>query len=160
MPRKISEFEREEEESARRYKSNYKTENNLLEQKVNTPKNAKKLPTDKRHKDDYKRVKGNMQKSRSDLIVNPKTGKREITTNMTINKGLTTKDKIILKNFIINTIDNNSKNNIIKDNCLFEIELYYDELNDIIIKDVYIRDGMSKRVYDGIKESIALLLDE
>jgi hypothetical protein len=33
-------------------------------------------------------------------------------------------------------------------------------LNDIIIKDVYIRGGMSKRVYDGIKESIALLLDE
>jgi hypothetical protein len=47
-----------------------------------------KLPTEKRHKDDYKRVKGNIQKSRSDFHVNKKTGKREITTDMKIRKGL------------------------------------------------------------------------
>ena len=105
-------------------------------------KSATKLPTEKRHKGDYKRVKGNIQKSRSDLKVNPKTGKREITTNMKIRKGLTPKD-----------------NDIIKDDCIFEIELYYNKLNNIIIKDVYIRDDMSRRVYDGIKKSITLLLD-
>jgi hypothetical protein len=49
---------------------------------------------------------------------------------------------------------------LIKDDCIFEIELDYDELNNIIIKDVYIRGGMSRRVYDGIKKSISLLLDE
>jgi hypothetical protein len=126
-----------------------------LKSKSTTP-----LPTEKRHKDDYKRVKGNIQKSRSDLKVNPKTGKIEITTDMKIRKGLTAKEKGGLKNFINNIINNNSKNDIIKDDCIFEIELDYDELNNIIIKDVYIRDDMSKRVYDGIKKSIALLLDE
>jgi hypothetical protein len=141
------------------YKENEKNGTLTKPTKV-VKKSTTKLPTEKRYKDDYKIVKGNIQKSRSDLRVNPNTYKREITTNMTINKGLTNKDKTSLKNFIINSINTNSKNDIIKDNCIFEIELDYDELNNIIIKDVYIRDGMSKRVYDGIKESISLLLDE
>jgi hypothetical protein len=67
-------------------------------------KSATKLPTEKRHKDDYKRVKGNIQKSRSDLRVNPKTGKREITTNMNIRKGLTTKEKAGLKKSILKAV--------------------------------------------------------
>jgi hypothetical protein len=146
--------EAEEDDEIKRFLEKKKAQN------AKNAKNATKLPTEKRHKSDYKQVKGNIQKSRSDLRVNPKTDKREITTNMTINKGLTTKEKAGLKNFIIDAIDNNSKNNIIKDDCTFEIELYYNELNDIIIKDVYIKDGVSKKVYDGIKESISLLLDE
>jgi hypothetical protein len=63
-----------------------------------------KLSTEKRHKDDYKRVKGNIQKSRSDLHVNKKTGKREITTDMVIHKGLTTKEKAGLKKSILNAV--------------------------------------------------------
>jgi hypothetical protein len=63
-----------------------------------------KLPTEKRHKDDYKRVKGNIQKSRSDLHVNKSTGKREITTNMTIHKGLTAKEKTGLKKSILKAV--------------------------------------------------------
>ena len=63
-----------------------------------------KLPTEKRHKTDYKRVKGNIQKSRSDLHVNKKTGKREITTDMVIHKGLTTKEKAGLKKSILNAV--------------------------------------------------------
>ena len=69
-------------------------------------KNVKpsKLPTEKRHKDDYKRLKGNIQKSRSDLRVNPKSGKREITTQMTIHKGLTAKEKAGLKKSILKAV--------------------------------------------------------
>jgi hypothetical protein len=67
-------------------------------------KNATKLPTEKRHKEDYKRVKGNIQKSRSDLHVNKKTGKREITTDMVIHKGLTAKEKAGLKKSILNAV--------------------------------------------------------
>jgi len=67
-------------------------------------KSATKLPTEKRHKDTYKRVKGNIQKSRSDLHVNKKTGKREITTDMTIHKGLTAKEKAGLKKSILNAV--------------------------------------------------------
>jgi hypothetical protein len=67
-------------------------------------KSASKLPTEKRHKDTYKRVKGNIQKSRSDLHVNKKTGKREITTDMVIHKGLTTKEKAGLKKSILNAV--------------------------------------------------------
>jgi hypothetical protein len=63
-----------------------------------------KLPTEKRHKDDYKRVKGNIQKSRSDLHVNKKTGKREITTDMVVHKGLTAKEKAGLKKSILNAV--------------------------------------------------------
>jgi uncharacterized protein with WD repeat len=156
----IQKARKEVQESAGAYEAS-KARIAEFKKKIAEKKSTEKLPTEKRHKDDCKCFKGNIQKSRSDLHVNKKTGKREITTNMTINKGLTTKDKIILKKFIINTIDNTFKNNdIIKDDCIFEIELYYNELNNIIIKDVYIRDGMSNRVYDGIKESIALLLDE
>jgi hypothetical protein len=155
----IQKARKEVQDNAGKHKAN-KEEIAELKKLLAEKKATEKLPTEKRHKDDYKRVKGNIHKSRSDLHVNKKTGKREITTDMKICKGLTPKEKIILKNFINNIIDNNSKNNIIKDDCIFEIELDYDELNDIIIKDVYIRDGMSKRVYDGIKESITLLLDE
>lgn len=67
-------------------------------------KSAEKLPTEKRHKDDYKRLKGNIQKSRSDLHVNKKTGKREITTQMTIHKGLTAKEKAGLKKSILKAV--------------------------------------------------------
>jgi len=63
-----------------------------------------KLPTEKRHKDTYKRVKGNIQKSRSDLHVNKSTGKREITTDMVIHKGLTAKEKAGLKKSILNAV--------------------------------------------------------
>jgi hypothetical protein len=109
MPRKLSEFEKEAAESARDYKYNrkskYEKEEALLEQKVNTPKKSTvKLPTEKRHKEDYKRVKGNIQKSISDLRVNPKTGKREITTSMTIHKGLTIKEKDGLKKSILKAV--------------------------------------------------------
>ena len=68
-------------------------------------KSTTKLPTEKRHKDDYKRLKGNIQKSRSDLRVNPKTGKREITTIMTIHKGLTAKEKAGLKKSILKAVE-------------------------------------------------------
>jgi hypothetical protein len=67
-------------------------------------KKATKLPTEKRHKEDYKRVKGNIQKSRSDLHVNKKTGKREITTDMKIRKGLTAKEKAGLKRSILKAV--------------------------------------------------------
>jgi len=72
--------------------------------KLRAKKSATKLPTEKRHKDDYKRVKGNIQKSRSDLHVNKKTGKREISTDMVIHKGLTTKEKAGLKKSILNAV--------------------------------------------------------
>jgi hypothetical protein len=72
--------------------------------KIRAKKSTTKLPTEKRHKDDYKRLKGNIQKSRSDLRVNPKTGKREITTNMTIHKELTAKEKAGLKKSILNAV--------------------------------------------------------
>ena len=65
---------------------------------------GQKLPTEKRHKEDYKRLKGNIQKSRSDLHVNKKTGKREITTHMTIHKGLTAKEKTGLKKSILKAV--------------------------------------------------------
>lgn len=97
MPYKIDDFEKEEEESARRFKRE-------LQAREKAKKSATKLPTEKRHKDDYKRLKGNIQKSRSDLHVNKKTGKREITTNMTIHKGLTVKEKAALKKSILNAV--------------------------------------------------------
>jgi hypothetical protein len=77
---------------------------NKLKTKLKAKKSAEKLPTEKRHKEDYKRVKGNIQKSRSDLHVNKSTGKREITTDMTIHKGLTTKEKAGLKKSILNAV--------------------------------------------------------
>ena len=77
---------------------------NKLEKKHKAKKSAEKLPTEKRHKDDYKRLKGNIQKSRSDLRVNKSTGKREITTDMTIHKGLTAKEKAGLKKSILNAV--------------------------------------------------------
>jgi len=73
---------------------------NMGEKKIKSTK----LPTEKRHKDTYKRVKGNIQKSRSDLHVNKKTGKREITTDMVVHKGLTTKEKAGLKKSILNAV--------------------------------------------------------
>jgi len=72
--------------------------------KIRAKKTTTKLPTEKRHKDDYKRVKGNIQKSRSDLHVNKKTGKREITTDMVIHKGLTAKEKTGLKKSILKAV--------------------------------------------------------
>jgi hypothetical protein len=108
MPRNLSGLQKLSADLASDYrrnrKSDYEKEEALLEQKVNTPKNATKLPTEKRHKDDYKRLKGNIQKSRSDLHVNPKTGKREITTNMVIHKGLTAKEKAGLKKSILKAV--------------------------------------------------------
>jgi len=82
-------------------------EDNALEKhmkKIRAKKAEIKLPTEKRHKDTYKQTKGNIQKSRSDLHVNKKTGKREITTDMTIHKGLTTKEKAGLKKSILNAV--------------------------------------------------------
>jgi hypothetical protein len=72
--------------------------------RIKARKSATKLPTEKRHKDTYKRVKGNIQKSRSDLHVNKKSGKREITTDMVIHKGLTAKEKAGLKKSILNAV--------------------------------------------------------
>jgi len=95
----------EEEEGVNRARD---IDNRLAELKARRlalkSKSATKLPTEKRHKDDYKRVKGNIQKSRSDLHVNKKTGKREITTNMTIRKGLTAKEKTGLKKSILKAV--------------------------------------------------------
>jgi len=92
-----------DEDEERKYKNFLKEKAEKL--KAHKAKKAgTKLPTEKRHKDDYKRVRGNIQKSRSDLRVNKKTGKREITTDMTIHKGLTVKEKAGLKKSIINAV--------------------------------------------------------
>ena len=110
MPRKLSGLQKLSADLASynrlHNKSDYEKENALAEQKANTPKkSAEKLPTEKRHKDDYKHLKGNIQKSRSDLRVNPKTGKREITTIMTIHKSLTAKEKAGLKKSILKAVE-------------------------------------------------------
>jgi len=97
MPYKETAFEKEEAESARKFKRE-------LQAREKAKKSTAKLPTEKRHKDTYKRVKGNIQKSRSDLHVNKKTGKREITTDMVIHKGLTSKEKAGLKKSILNAV--------------------------------------------------------
>jgi hypothetical protein len=93
-------------DDAKIYKDQAKSEK--LIKKRETEKLLRKattrLPTEKRHKDTYKRVKGNIQKSRSDLHVNKKTGKREITTNMTIHSGLTSKEKAGLKKSILKAV--------------------------------------------------------
>jgi hypothetical protein len=125
MPYKETEIEKMLRESAQRFKrelqSKEKAKKNFTEEeRKEDEKNADKrlqkaykdllkksdvkLPTEKRHKEDYKRVKGNIQKSRSDLHVNKKTGKREITTNMTIHKGLTVKEKAGLKKSILKAV--------------------------------------------------------
>ena len=92
--RRYQEFLKEKAEKLKAFKANKAKK--LAEQK---------LPTEKRHKDDYKRLKGNIQKSRSDLRVNPKTGKREISTNMVVHKGLTAKEKAGLKKSILKAVE-------------------------------------------------------
>jgi len=94
-PRKYGNKDREEEmerfgDSLKRYNKEQKS--------------LAKLTTEKQHKKDYKQTRGNIQKSRSDLHVNKKTGKREITTNMTILKGLTDKEKSGLKKSILKAV--------------------------------------------------------
>jgi hypothetical protein len=96
----------EREASAKKREANAKMREEMRKEMdaMIKSKSATKLPTEKRHKSDYKRVKGNIQKSRSDLHVNKKTGKREITTDMVIHKGLTAKEKAGLKKSILKAV--------------------------------------------------------
>ena len=88
---------KDEEEEMERFGDSLKRYNK--EQKA-----LAKLTTEKQRKPTYKQTRGNIQKSRSDLHVNKKTGKREITTDMVIHKGLTAKEKAGLKKSILNAV--------------------------------------------------------
>ena len=65
--------------------------------KIKATKKTVKKPT-------KKQIQGNIQKSRSDMYINPKTGKREVTTDMAIHKGLSAKEKAGLKKSILNAV--------------------------------------------------------